>query len=81
MGIIIRKVLVEEAYDYAVNHIACLQDAYKGIIPDDYLANMAAQKSKLERDYVKLSVRTRELISDKYKIVMSILFSDRELIS
>ena len=46
MGIIIRKVLIEEAYDYAVNHIACWQDAYKGIIPDDYLKNMPAQLEK-----------------------------------
>ena len=46
MSIIIRKVLVEEAYDYAVNHIECWQDAYKGIIPDDYLENMPAQIEK-----------------------------------
>ena len=46
MGIIIRKVLSEEAYDYALNHIACWQDAYKGIIPDDYLENMPAQLEK-----------------------------------
>ena len=46
MSIVIRKVLVEEAYDYAFNHIACWQDAYKGIISDDYLANMPAQLEK-----------------------------------
>ena len=46
MGIVIRNVLVEEAYDYSVNHIACWQDAYRGIIPDDYLANMPAQLEK-----------------------------------
>jgi len=39
-------VLVEEAYDYAVNHIACWQDAYKGIISDDYLESMPAQLEK-----------------------------------
>ena len=43
---VIRKVLVDEAYDYAVNHITCWQDAYKGIIPDDYLENMPAQLEK-----------------------------------
>ena len=37
-------------------------------------------KSKLERDYVKLSGRTRELIKDKYYVLMSVLFSDRELL-
>ena len=46
MSITIRKVLVEEAYDYAVNHIACWQDAYKDIIPDDYLENMPSQLEK-----------------------------------
>ena len=46
MGIIIRRVLVEEAYYYAVNHIACWQDAYIGIIPDDYLVNMPTQLEK-----------------------------------
>jgi len=46
VGMVIRKVLVDEAYDYAVNHITCWQDAYKGIIPDDYLENMPAQLEK-----------------------------------
>lgn len=46
MAITIRKVLYEEAYNYAVNHIACWQDAYKGIIPDDYLESMSAQIEK-----------------------------------
>ena len=56
MGIIIRRVLVEEAYDYAVNHIACWHDAYNGIIPDDYLANMSAQlKTRTERNRQTLS--------------------------
>ena len=56
MSIIIRKVLVDEAYDYAVNHIACWQDAYKGIIPDDYLANMPTQLEKrTERNRQALS--------------------------
>ena len=56
MSIIIRKVLVEEAYDYAVNHIACWQDAYNGIIPDDYLANLSAQlETRTERNRQTLS--------------------------
>jgi GNAT superfamily N-acetyltransferase len=42
MGVVIRKVLPEEAYEYAVTHIACWQAAYRGIIPDGYLDNMSA---------------------------------------
>ena len=40
MDIIIRKVLSEEAYKYTSLHIACWQDAYKGIIPEYYLTHM-----------------------------------------
>ena len=40
----------------------------------------ASIKSKFERDYIKLSERTRALIKDKYDILMSILFSDKELL-
>jgi len=40
MGITIRKVLLEDAYEYAALHIACWEDAYRGIIPDEYLDSM-----------------------------------------
>ncbi|MDR2712349.1 MAG: GNAT family N-acetyltransferase [Clostridiales bacterium] len=43
MDITIRKVLPEEAYEYAACHIACWQSAYKGIMPDEYLDNMPAK--------------------------------------
>ena len=37
-------------------------------------------KGKFERDYNKLSVRTRELVKNKYDVMMSILFSDKEFL-
>jgi uncharacterized protein len=37
-------------------------------------------KGKFERDYNKLSERTRELIKGKYNFMMSILFSDNEFL-
>jgi hypothetical protein len=37
MGINIRKALQKDAFDYAKDHIACWQAAYKGIISDEYL--------------------------------------------
>jgi RimJ/RimL family protein N-acetyltransferase len=56
MDIVIRKVLLEEAYEYAVNHIACWRDAYKGIIPDEYLDNMSTQiEQRVERNRQNLS--------------------------
>jgi len=42
MNIIIRKVHVDEAYEYAVCHMNCWHSAYKGIIPDDYLSSMSS---------------------------------------
>jgi len=40
MDIQICKALPNDAFEYAVNHIACWQSAYKGIISDGYLNNM-----------------------------------------
>ena len=40
MGILIRKALPDDAYEYARIHIACWQAAYKDMIPDEYLSNM-----------------------------------------
>ena len=37
---IIRKVLPEEANEYAALHIACWQSAYRGIISEGYMQNM-----------------------------------------
>jgi len=47
MCIDIRKVLPENAYEYAALHIACWRDAYKGIISDEYLENMSSQLDQL----------------------------------
>jgi len=40
---IIRKAMPDDAYDFAKCHAACWQDAYEGIIPDDYLDNMRSE--------------------------------------
>jgi len=51
VDIIIRKVLKDDAYEYAVNHIKCWQDAYKGVIPDDYLDSMSTElEQRAERN-------------------------------
>ena len=44
MGIIIRKAVPEDAFDYAVCHIVCWKAAYKGIISDEYLDNMSVEQ-------------------------------------
>jgi len=50
MSMIIRRVLVEETYDYAVCHMDCWRSAYKGIMPDEYLSNMSSGiESRAER--------------------------------
>lgn len=46
MGIIIRKALPEDAYDYTVCAISSRQSAYKGIVPDEYLDNMLVEKEQ-----------------------------------
>ncbi len=33
-------------------------------------------KKKLERDYNKLSVRTKEILKDRYKSIMEVLFCE-----
>jgi ribosomal protein S18 acetylase RimI-like enzyme len=46
MGLMIRKALPEDAYDYAICGISCWQSAYKGIVPDEYLTNMLTEKEQ-----------------------------------
>jgi len=46
MGIIIRKVLPEDAYEFTALHAACWRDAYTGIIPDEYLDKMSSDMEK-----------------------------------
>ena len=47
MSIEIRKVLVEEAREYAICHATCWRAAYKGIIPDEYLNNMLSDMDQV----------------------------------
>ena len=51
MGITIRKVLPEEAHEYALLHNSCWESAYTGIIPDEYLSSMAEEwmEQRVER--------------------------------
>ena len=44
MGILIHKALPKDAYEYAVNHIACWRAAYKGILSDEYLSSMNVEQ-------------------------------------
>lgn len=53
MGIIIRKALPEDAYNYTICHISCWQSAYKGIVPDEFLKNMSAEKEQRYERYKK----------------------------
>ena len=43
MGINIRKVLPDDACDYAICHISCWRSAYTGIIPDEVFDSMSAE--------------------------------------
>lgn len=43
----------------------------KIIIGEEYV------KKKLERDYKKLSDRTREILKDRYENIMKVLFVDK----
>ena len=51
MDIRIRKVLPEDASAYADCVISCWQTAYRGIVPDDYLNNMSAEREKWIEKY------------------------------
>jgi ribosomal protein S18 acetylase RimI-like enzyme len=53
MGIIIRKAFPQDAYNYTVCHISCWQSAYKGIVPDEFLKNMLAEKERRFEKYKK----------------------------
>ena len=44
MGILIRKAVPSDAYEYAACHIACWKAAYRGIISDEYLNNMSIEQ-------------------------------------
>ncbi len=53
MGIIIRKALPQDAYNYTVCHISCWQSAYKGIVPDEFLKNMSTEIERRFEKYKK----------------------------
>jgi len=53
MGIIIRKALPEDAYELTICHISCFQSAYKGIVADEFLENMLAEKEQRVERYKK----------------------------
>ena len=40
----IRKALLDDAYNRAVCHVSSWQSAYKGIVPDEILNNLSAEK-------------------------------------
>ena len=54
MEIIIRKAIIEDAYERAVCHVSSWRSAYKGIVPDEVLDNLSVEelsekfKSRLE---------------------------------
>ncbi|MCL2287209.1 MAG: GNAT family N-acetyltransferase [Firmicutes bacterium] len=46
MSFQIRKALLEDAHELAACHISAWQAAYKGIVPDEHLRNMATNLTK-----------------------------------
>ena len=66
MNITVRKVLPEEASEYAVCHTNCWRAAYKNIIPNEYLDNMLS-------DMEQITERTRQRIcessGDEYNFI------------
>lgn len=53
MGITIRKATPEDANIYTDCQISCFQSAYKGIVSDEYLSNMLAEKDQRVEKYKK----------------------------
>ena len=51
MDIIIRKALLEDAYDYAACHVSCWLSAYKGIVSDDFLDSMPVEIERRTERY------------------------------
>jgi len=46
MELNIRKTMPENAYAYTLCHVDCWQDAYDGIIPEEFLVNMRAEQEQ-----------------------------------
>ncbi|MCL2344176.1 MAG: GNAT family N-acetyltransferase [Firmicutes bacterium] len=53
MRITLQKARPEDAYDYAALHVACWQDAYKGIVPDEYLERMPREVEQRTERFMK----------------------------
>ena len=53
MDIIIRKVVPEDAHDYAACHISCWLSAYKGIVSKEFLENIPSELEQREERYRK----------------------------
>jgi len=56
MDIAICKALPENANDYADCVISCWQSAYKGIVSDEYLKNMLAEKKQRVEKYKSIFI-------------------------
>ena len=52
MGLIIRKALPEDTYNYTVCHISIWQSAYRGVVPDEYLENMSNEVEQRVEKYI-----------------------------
>ena len=68
MDIIIRKALPEDKYTYADCYISCLQTAYRGIVPDDFLNNLPSEKEK----------RAKRLLEYLENPDLAVFFTERE---
>ena len=62
MGILIHKALPKDAYEYAVNHIACWRAAYKGILSDEYLSSMNVEQ---------LAEANQRILSEQWKYIVN----------
>ncbi|MCL2003243.1 MAG: GNAT family N-acetyltransferase [Oscillospiraceae bacterium] len=68
MSFSIRKALPEDAYEYAACHIETWQSAYRGIIPDEYLANMSTQlEQRAERFKEEMTEQTARFYLSIYQ--------------
>ena len=60
MEITIRRALPEDAFAYTTCVISCLQTAYKGIMADEYLSSLEAEREN--KKYGKLLVQFKYVL-------------------
>ena len=53
MSITIRRALAEDAHVFTDCFISCLQTAYRGIMPDEYLNNLLADREQRTEKFHK----------------------------